>query len=98
MFFSRFFFFFFLGHSYLGSLGFGTFGIVRVWVPFFFFFENLVWVCDFCVCICVRICVCDFERVNKKSKFFVFVFGFLVPTLVRLKNKILRFLFFGFLI
>ena len=30
----------------MGSLGFGTFGIVRVWVPifFFFFFENLVWV------------------------------------------------------
>ena len=25
-------------HSYLGSLGFRTFGIVRVWVPFFSFF------------------------------------------------------------
>ena len=33
----------------MGSLGFGTFGIVRVWVLellllLFFFFENLVWV------------------------------------------------------
>ena len=97
----------------MGSLGFGTFGIVRVWVPnfYFYFFKNLVWVrhhsyfsmicsslffffffflCDFYVC------VCDFERENKKSEIFVFVFGVLVATLVRLKNMILGFLTFCF--
>ena len=46
---------------------------------FFFFLENQVWVCDFCVRICV--CVCDFESKNKKSEIFVFAFGFLVATL-----------------
>ena len=70
--------------------------------PFFFFLENLIWVCDFCVCVCVCVyvcvcvCVCDFERENKKSEIFLFVFGFLVATLVRLKNMILGFLFLGF--
>ena len=42
-------FFFFFGHSYLGSLGFGTFGIVRVWVPlfiFFFYFFFFLCVCE----------------------------------------------------
>ena len=76
----------------LGSLRFGTFGVVREFgflFFFFFFFENLVWVCDFCV----RICVCDFESKNKKSEIFVFVFGFLVATLFRLKNMIWGFCF-----
>ena len=57
---------------------------------FFSFLENLVWVCDFFVCVCV----CYFERENKKSEIFVFVFGCLVATLVRSKNMILGFFFF----
>ena len=47
---------------------------------------------------CVRICVCDFEKENKKYEIFVFEFRVLVATLVRLKNMILEFFVFGFLI
>ena len=83
-----------LGLFCLGSLWFGTFGIVREFgFFFFFFFENLVWVCDFCVRICVCVCVCDFESKNKKSEIFVFVFGFLVATPFQSKNMIWGFCF-----
>ena len=95
---------FFFCHSCFGSLEFGTFGFVRVWVRCHSYFSMiccslpLSLFCDFCVCVCVRICVCvcDFEKENKKSEIFVFVFGVLVATLVWLKNMILEFLFLGF--